>query len=92
MQMYLEFSHDEIQNEIPYQIIAETTSRGIWNTGHRRRLWSQTFSREEQQQLSKIKIQAHKWALISGVPLSGVKMTPGTYELWNRFADFCMDL
>ena len=92
MKMYIELSHEEIQKEIPYCIIAETTSRAIWNTGRRKRLWSQMFTERERETCAKIRRQAYNWALVKGVPDEGVKMTIGTYQLWHKFADFCATL
>ncbi len=92
MRLFIEFSHDEIQNEIPYQIIAETTSRSIWDTGRRKRMFSQLFSKRERDACSKIRQQAHMWALVKGVPNEGVKMTMDTYKLWHKLAEFCASL
>lgn len=92
MKMYIELSHDEIQKEIPYYIIAEITSRAIWNTGRRKRLFASLFTEAERDMVSKIKAQAHSWALVKGVPLEGVKMTISTYRLWHKLADFCATL
>ena len=92
MTIFLYFSHDEICNEIPYMMIAETTSRSVWNTGKRRRLWSQTFTEKERAACRKLRQQANLWALVRGVPKDGVSMTVKTYNLWHRFADFCANL
>lgn len=92
MKMFIEFSHDDIQKEIPYMIIAETTSRSIWDTGRRKRLMSQIFSKYERRRLSEISRQAHIWALGKGVPMKGVKMSISTYKLWHKFAEFCVSL
>lgn len=92
MKMFIEFSHDEIQNGIPYQIIAETTSRSIWDTGRRKRLMSQLFSEAERRHIAEIRRQAHMWALVKGVPMNGVKMTISTYQLWHKLAEFCASL
>ena len=92
MKLYLEFNHDEIQREIPYQIIAETTSRSVWNTGRRKWLFASLFTEAERDMVSKIKAQAHSWALVKGVPQEGVKMTPATYTLWKKLGDFCASL
>ena len=92
MRAYIEFSHDEVQKEIPYMIIAETTSRAIWDTGKRKRMMSQVFTETEREHISKIKAQAHQWALVKGVPLEGVKMTISTYKLWHKLAEFCVSI
>ena len=91
MKLYLEFNHDEIQRELPYQIIAETMSRSIWCTGRRKRLMAQSFTERERDAISRIKSQAHSWMFYKGVPDS-VKMTPATYKLWHKLADFCASL
>lgn len=91
MKLYLEFDHDEIQRELPYQIIAETTSRSIWDTGRRKRLMSQLFTERERDMVSKIRYQAHSWMFYKGVP-ENVKMTRDTYLLWHKLADFCASL
>lgn len=92
MKLFIEFSHDEIQMEIPYQIVAETTSRSIWNTGRRKRLMSQLFTESERRHIAEIRRQAHSWFLVKGVPNDGVKMTISTYKLWHKLADFCASL
>ena len=92
MKLYLEFDHDEIQRELPYAIIAETMSRAIWNTERRKRLFAQTFTERERDKISKIHAQAYSWYLVKGVPQGGVKMTPATYQLWHKLADFCANL
>lgn len=92
MKIYLELTHDEIQNQIPYAIIAETTCRSIWNTGRRKRAYAAAFTETEREHLCKIRRQAYMWALVKGVPAEGVRMTPKTYDLWQKFADFCASL
>lgn len=91
MKLYLEFDHDEIQRKLPYAIIAETTSRAIWNTGRRKWKYAATFTEKEREAISRIKAQAYAWYLVKGVPDS-VKMTPATYRLWHKLADFCASL
>lgn len=92
MKLLIEFSHDDIQREIPYQIIAETMSRSIWDTGRRKRLMAELFTKAERDHVSKIKAQAHSWALVKGVPQDGVKMTLSTYQLWHKLAAFCASI
>jgi len=92
MKLFLEFSPEEVQTEIPYQIIAETTSRSIWNTGRRKRLMAELFTDYERNRISEIKMQAHIWAFVKGVPKKGVKMTIRTYKLWHKLAEFCASI
>lgn len=89
METFMHLTHDEVQRKIPYQIIAETTSRSIWQTGRRKRLWSAEFTAAEREKAGKLAKQAHRWALVSGVPQGGVTMTHDTYDLWQRFGNFC---
>lgn len=92
MTILLHFSHDDICKEIPYQIIAETTSRSVWNTGRRKRLWNELFTEQERRTCSDIRKQAHMWAFVKGVPMKGVAMSRKTYLTWHKLADFCASL
>ena len=92
MKLYVELSYDEIQKELPYLLIAETTSRAIWDTGKRKRLMKQTFTDQEREGIRRIRQQAHLWALCTGVPKDGVKMTVNTYQLWGKLGVFCASL
>ena len=89
MKLYIHLSHDEIQREIPYMIVAETTSRSIWNTGRRRRMMKVVFSPSEVEKIHKMSAQAKRWALTTGVPQDGVKMSLNTYNLWEKLGNFC---
>lgn len=89
MKLYMELSHEEVQRLIPYAIIAETTSRSVWGTGRRKRLWAASFTLAEREKLNKMIAQAKRWALVTGVPLDGVKMTASTYNLWEKLGNFC---
>lgn len=88
MKLYISLNHDEIQERIPYPIVAETMSRSVWNTGKRKRLMKQYFNESEIEATYRIHKQAHSWYLVKGVP-DEVKMTLHTYELWQRLANFC---
>ena len=92
MTLYIEFTHDEICDEIPYTIIAETTSRSLWDTGRRKRLWNALFTNRERELCKAIRQKAHVWAITKGVPNEGVKMTLETYNLWFKFSEFCANL
>lgn len=92
MKLRLEFSHDELRREFPYQIIAETTSSVRWNTGKRKRLWNNLFTEDERTACEVIRKQAHLWFVDKGVPKEGVSMSISTYTLWHKFAEFCASL
>ena len=91
MKLYLEFDHDEIQRELPYQIICETTEGARWNTGKRKWIYNQLFNEKDRESCRAIMKKAHSWTLGRGVPES-VTMTPRTYTLWKKLGDFCASL
>lgn len=45
MDVMVEMTHDEVQNNLCYALICETMEGSRWNSGRRRRLYSQTFTR-----------------------------------------------
>ena len=47
MKLYISLNQDEIQERIPYAVVAETMSGAKWNTGRRRRLMKQQFTEAE---------------------------------------------
>lgn len=89
MKHFMVLTHDEVQNNIPYALVCETMYGCRWNSGSRIRKFVNEFTREEQKAISKMKRQSYEWYLVKGVP-DQVKMTPETYNLWFRLADFCM--
>ena len=88
MKLYISLNHDEIQERIPYAVVAETMSGAYWNTGKRKRLMKQYFTESEIEAIYRLHKQAHSWYLVKGVP-DEVKMTLNTYELWHKLANFC---
>ncbi len=91
MKLMITYSHDEIQEELPYEIIGETASRSIWETGKRKRLWDAAFSENEKEACRRIIRQAKSWLLGKGVP-EEITMSLKTRELWYRLADLCFQL
>ena len=91
MRIYISFDHDEIQKELPYEIIGETVSRGIWETKKRKRLFSAEFTEQERESCYNIIALSKKWLLKTGCP-DEIKMTMNTYSLWHRLANFCYKL
>lgn len=91
MRMYLVLEHDEVQKEIPYALVCETMEGARWRSGKRRRLMKAWFSDVEISRIYELKSLAHRWYLTKGVP-DEVKMTVDTYQLWQKLADFCMEL
>ena len=88
MKTMVALTHEEAQSYLAYALICETMEGSRWNSGCRRRLYSQTFTSREQQRISHIKSIAHKWYLVTGVP-EKVRMSYDNYLLWQRLAEFC---
>lgn len=91
MDFYIALNREEIQERIPYAIVAETMSSAIWNTGKRKRLAKEFFTDAEMDAIYRLHKQAYAWHLRTGVP-DEVKMTVKTYCLWQKLATFCCEL
>ena len=91
MNVMIELTHDEAQNDLCYALICETMEGSRWNTESRRRKFNETFTPEERKEISYLKRLAHVWYLVKGVPET-VTMKYKTYLLWIRLGAFCMDL
>ena len=91
MKLYLSFNSDEIREQIPYAIVAETMSRSVWNTGRRKRLMKIYFTESEITAIYRLHRIAYDWYLRKGVP-DEVKITLDTYALWHKLASFCCEL
>ena len=82
---------DEIRAQIPYAMICETMLGAMWDTGRRRRAWLATFTESERKTCLKLRNQARKWHLVTGVP-DEVTMSFTTFNLWDRLASFCASI
>lgn len=91
MTVYINLSHDEVNERIPYAIVAETMGSARWNTGRRRRLMKEFFTESEVDAIYRLHKQAYDWYLRKGVP-EEVKMTINTYHLWQKLANFCREI
>lgn len=91
MKLYISLNQDEIREQIPYAIVAETMSRSVWNTGRRKRLMKQCFTESEIDAIYRLHKQAHSWYCVKGVP-EEVKMSVNTYYLWQKLANFCCEI
>lgn len=91
MKLYISLNREEIQNQIPYSIVAETMSRAVWNTGRRKRLMKEQFTEAEIEATYRLHRIARDWYLYKGVPEEAT-MTLSTYELWQKLANFCCEL
>lgn len=91
MDFYIALNREEIQERIPYAIVAETMSSAVWNTMRRKRLAKEFFTEVEMDAIYRLHRQARDWYLYKGVP-DEVKMTVKTYCLWQKLANFCCEL
>ena len=90
-EVFIHFTHDEIQKKIPYGLICETSEGSAWRTGRRRRRWLLEFTASEREACTRLFRQAHSWYLTKGVP-DEVMMSVKTYGLWQKLGDFCASL
>ena len=88
---YVILDRGEIQEQIPYALICETMEGAKWNTGKRRRLMKERFTKSEIKAIGRLHRQAHNWYLIRGVP-NELELTTKTMILWRRLADLCCEL
>ena len=81
-------THEKILETIPFMFVCETHEGAHWNTGKRRRLWNETFTKQEQVACNRLFAKARDWSLIHGVP-DVVRMNRSTYWLWIKLGEFC---
>ena len=91
MKFYIALNHDEIQERIPYALVAETMSGARWGTSKRKRLMKQFFTEVEIEAIYRLHKQAYSWYCVKGVP-EEVKMSVNTYSLWQKLASFCCEI
>lgn len=91
MKLYIALNRDEIQEQIPYALVAETMGGARWGTGKRKRLMKQCFTEAEIDAIYRLHKQAHSWYCVKGVP-DEVKMSLNTYKLWQKLASFCCEI
>ena len=85
------FSHDEINEQIPYPLICETRYGAKWDITKNQRRFENEFTEEEREHAKKLFILSHIWYLKRGVP-EEVEMTQFDYDLWAKLATFCGSL
>lgn len=92
MTVTFNFSRKEVEERIPYALICQTACGSKWDTARRRRMAREFFESKEINRLSGLINQSKKWYLRTGIPMEGVSMTSDTYDLWQKFGQFCMML
>ena len=89
--LLITLTREEVQETIAYPLICETMCSAVWDTMKRRRRWAAEFTEAERKACSKLKAQAHKWHLSTGVP-DELTISPDTLDLWQKLAAFCASL
>lgn len=88
---YITLTRDEIQNSIPYPVIAEVVCGSRWDTGRTKRLLKEEFSEEEMAKIKPMYAQARKWHLVTGVP-EEIQIKATELFLWQKLAAFCCSI
>ena len=66
--LMVELTREEVHAGIPYKLICETMCGAVWQTSKRRRRWAAEFTEKERNACYKLKAQAYRWHLTTGVP------------------------
>lgn len=90
-EVMMTFTHDEVNQKIPYRLICEARDGCRWNTGRRRQRWQEQFSKQERDSCSRLFNLARRWYLGTGAP-NVVRMSGETFALWMKLAQFCAEL
>lgn len=90
-EVYMALTREQINRNIPYQLVCETCGGSRWDTGTRKRRWEAEFSPAERRAADRLIRQAQTWTLKRGA-LASVKMPGAVYDLWQKLGDFCASL
>lgn len=78
----------EVQTQLRYDLIYETTHRSIYKTGRAHRMLHNMFNEYEIKEINdKIIPKANKWYL-KGIP-DGTTITTREFNLWKLFERYC---
>ena len=91
VETYIVMDRDEINQNIPYPVVAETMSGSRWDTGKRKRMMKERFDETEMNAIYRMHKQARQWYLIKGVP-DELRITPHILALWHKLASFCCEI
>ena len=87
----LVMTHEEVNENIAYNLICFTRYGSAWDTGRRRRAWLADFTEEEREAAGRLFRMAHNWTVGRGVP-DTVQMSRKTFHLWQKLGDFCASI
>lgn len=85
MTIEIVLTNEEVNQNIPYNLICHTRYSSIWNTMQRKLRWNDEFSEMEKFKAEKLFCQAHNWSVGYGVPES-VRLDMFTLNLWKKIA------
>ena len=91
MKLEIVLDRDEIQEYIPYGLIWSTRYSSVWNTMRRKQRWNAEFSAYERERANAMCRQAYNWTCTTGLPET-LRMSKGTYELWQKLGEFCASI
>ena len=74
----LVMTHEEVNENIAYNLICFTRYGSAWDTGRRRRAWLADFTEEERRAAGRLFKQARNWTVGRGVPYT-VQMSRKTF-------------
>lgn len=78
----------DIRLQLRYDLVYETVSRSVYNTGSCKRKLKKLFTEEEEHIINtKIIPKAKKWAT-KGVP-DNITITTREFNVWKAFERFC---
>jgi hypothetical protein len=81
MKAMVQLTSNEV-NKLQYQVVVEMWKH-IQSCGSKRRRYLDTFDETEREKIRRWYTNFYKWYLVTGVPASGVVMSPRTL-LWLR--------
>ena len=89
--LMLVMTSEEVHASIPYAMVCMTRYGKDWNTMRCKRRWKMEFTEVEREAANRLFSRSHDWLLGRGVP-DEVKMTSGTFALWQKLGNFCASL
>lgn len=87
MKFSIEFTKDEINAKIPYDLIATIRYSSLWNSRKTKEIYKNFFSELEKEKAEKLFRQAHTWYIKSAS--DSVHMSFDVWNLWCKIIDFC---
>ena len=81
---------EDIREKIPFEIVAEASTRSVWGTGRRKRLMAEVMNKEEMQISEDLIRKAKRW-MLKGLP-EEYSMPIHEYTIWMKLEHVCKQL